>query len=381
MAGHTHLVASLIVIAGALPIGTAFAQDFDPRTESPRVLLVAPSDGVAYRDARLRVERLLDERCYAEAEPLAESLTREYPRDGMNWLLLARARSNLGRPREAALAYERAGPLIGWGFWYSPRVNAAGEHVTAGNSRAALDLLRAEMFANRSPLRRELWDLPYLAPLRDDPEFREISGRADTTGWTRDYGWRRDLEHLHAEVKRVNPDYHDAPLPVEFENRFRALWSSVPRLTDEEIYVGMNRMLAVLRQGHTSMLSFPREERAPVTFYVFPEGLFIVNAIEEYRDLIGSRVIAVGNTAADEALRRVTELLSVDGDMEYLLAAPSRLRQMRLLVGLGIADSTEVLRLDVETTGGLRREVRVLTDPRIRVPGNMLAPPPDVPAK
>lgn len=96
------------------------AQTYGPASgQSPLVLMEVPPDGVAYYEAKERARALLRDRQWAQAEPLVERLASEYRRDPENWMMLGRARFWLGKGREAAAAWERAGPLIGWDLEYA----------------------------------------------------------------------------------------------------------------------------------------------------------------------------------------------------------------------------------------------------------------------
>lgn len=373
----TPAVALIATMSLLFHVETAVAQWYDPQAGDPLSLLSVPQDGVEYYETRTRVRSLVASQRYAEAEPLAEQLTREYPRDGENWIVLATIKRLLDKPEESAAAYEKAGPLLGWGIWYNARIYAAAGHAAAGDKRTALDLLRKEIFENRSVMRHRLYDWPQFASLRDDPEFREIVGHRGGTEWTRDEGWRHDIDFLHAEVKRTNPVYHNTPLPAEFTRRYETLKQNVPRLSNEKIFVGMQHMLAALRQGHVSLFeSLPGAKQLPLHVYVFPEGVFVVDGDQEQKDLIGSRLLAIGDTPAEEALRRVGATLSVDGDMQYVGTAPNWLVHAQYLKGLEIAGSVDSIRVSVQPPGG---EVRTLTLATVPVqPWPKLVAPPGV---
>lgn len=350
-------------------------------------LVAAPPQPLSYYDAKERVRALIwsEQGSATELEQVAEQLVRDYPHDGENWDLLARIKSKLGKHEDAARAWEVAGPLIGWGMTRSPGFNAAQMYALSGDRRRALDLIRRQIYEVRSPLRLEMYDWTEFASLRDDPEFRELAGRPDTNGWSRDYGWRRDIEHLHAEVKRVNPDYHDTPLPAQFTRLRQELWENVPQLSDEQIFAGMNQMLATLDQGHTWLSGFPSEHRSgpklPLRFYLFPEGLFIVAASDEHQELVGSEVIAFGDTPAVEALRRLRTALSTESEMLHLYLAPGRLRNLGFLRGLGIVGPEENVRLTVRSMNGAARSVSVAPGEGTVSPKfNLLPAPPSVSA-
>jgi hypothetical protein len=377
---HPKPTVSLLALS-LFAAAPAKAQTYDPATgASPLTLLAVPADGVAYYQARARSRELFEARRYAEAEPLLLQLTREYPRDPENWWLLGLAQDRLGKHAGAVVAFGKAGPLIGWDLQFWNGYEVAESKLALGDRRGALDMLRWMITEQHGFLRGSLYDAPEFVALRNDPEFLALVGRPDTAGWSRNEGWLRDVEYLHSEVKRVNPDYRAAPFPAEFTRRYEALKRDVPRLSDEEIFVGMGRMLAVLHQGHISLWP-PRDNRyLPVRFYAFPEGLFIVEADSAYRALEGARVISVGSLPVDTALRRMSEGYSVDGDMQHLWRV-ANLAQTGWLKGIGATRRTDAVQLEVELRDGARRTVTLATRDNARAGRqDRLIAPPRVPA-
>lgn len=376
------LAAGLIACACA---GAAGAQSYDPSTGAPPgVLLAAPRDGVAYYRTRQEAQRLYDAKKYAEAEPLAQRLVADYPRDPANWNLLGRIERSLNKHAEARSAFLRAGPLMGWTYFLgSNGYRVAVESLKAGDRRGALDALRRVLFVEHGRARGELYDWDDFAALRDDPEFRELTGHPDTTGWTRDEGWRRDLDLLRDEIKRTNPDYRDKPFPPEFERRYQQLKAQVPKLSDEEILFGLQRMLAPLHQGHVFVGTLADNRSLPLWLYAFPEGIFVIGAPDERKDLVGARIVSLGSLSAEEAWRRLSEAKSVDGDMEMAWQA-SRLADASALKGMGAVKSADAVPLTIETRDGRRLAI---TMPTIKTPPPMAqnrrqdrlgAPPPGV---
>ncbi|MBW3571223.1 MAG: tetratricopeptide repeat protein [Gemmatimonadetes bacterium] len=368
----------LIVLAVLLACPcVAGAQWYDPASgQSPMVLMAGPADGVAYYEMLERARALSQERRFAEAEPLLDQLVRDYPRDPETWTMLGRARYRLGKFREAAEAWERAGPLIGWDLEHANGYRVALALAAAGDRSGALDWLRRMIFERHGIFRRSLEEWPEFAVLKDDPEFQEIIYRVNTDGWTRDQGWAYDLDFLYDELKRVNPDYRDRPLPAEVTRRYQALKRDIPRLSDEEIFVGMERMLAPLHQGHIALWGPPGNRYLPARLYAFPEGLFIIESPDPA--LVGARIVAFGDTPAEEAMRLLAERGSVDGDMQHLWGV-SRLAETAYLRGLGLIPSVDSVPLTLQSRDGRTRTVRVATSataPEGRQ--DRLAPPPGV---
>jgi hypothetical protein len=370
-----------LFLAGPAPYPTsqAEAQMYDPRSgASPLSLLDGPSDPLAYYRSKERVRALLAVRKHsysvaegavapgaaAAAEPLAETLVRAYPRDSENWLLLATVKKLLKKHGEAAAAYEREGAISGWDP--NSAVNAAVSHLAAGNKRAAMDIVRRQIVERGTADRFSYFRHDGLKALRDDPEFLELVGQPDPSGWTRDEGWTNDLAFLLAEIERANSEYRNRPLPANFIAAVEKLRREIPGSSNEQILVEMNRALAILNQGHTSLWepkgNGPIPGRIlPVTFHLFPEGLFIINAAPQHQDLIGSKVIAIGDTPAVEALRKVAETISGDGDMEYVWKGAYFTSYAPFLKGLGIIDTIDSAELTLEGKGAGGRRIVLQT--------------------
>lgn len=374
-----------ILAASIMWSSNAPAQIVDPSPiydadseQSPFVLLRAPEDGVAYYEARTRAQASYAAQNWQEAESLLEVLVREYARDPVTWRMLALTRSHLGQHLEAAAAFERAGALTGWDIEFDNGYRAAASYYAAGDRERAFAKLREMLFDRHAMNREALINSPLFYPLREDSEFLELIGRRDSSGWSREEGWTRDIEHLYQEVKRVNPDYRHRPFPAEFERRYAELKRNVPRLSDEEIFVGMGRMLAVLHQGHTTLFA-DNEVRTPnrllpVRFYVFPEGIHIIDADDGFEHLIGSRVLSIGSLSAEEALRRVNQATSTDGDMEHLTVA-SRLVTTYVLKGIGATETAESATLQVQGQNGPPQTLILPTTPGRNFNATLGAPP------
>ncbi len=359
----------IVVFCLALNTVAARAQRYDPDKGSPMRLLVAPKDGVAYYELRKHAAGLAFGNA-AEAEPLIEQLVRDYPRDAENWMLLGVVKRGVNKPAEAAVAFEKAREMGG----RRDPVLPAAAHVAAGDNAAALAAVRRGVFEDRSIYRQQLFGLPALAPLRAEPEYRAITGRPDTTGVSREEGWRRDLDYLYTEALRVSPDYRNGNAPPAFTRAYQELRKGIPGLSREQFMVGLNRMLATLHQGHTGLFGGGGVHHLPVQFYVFPEGIYIVRAADRYQSLVGTRLVSIGRTSAEDALRLVSRMLSVDGDMEYLGLGALILRKAEYLKGSGIDIAVDSVQITVESPEGQRRTV-ALGGPDIQASMKLPAPP------
>lgn len=350
---------------------------------SPFTLLEVPSDGVAYHDMLVKARALHKKEEWVGAEPLLETLSRDYPRDPHVWMMLADTKEGLKKWREGAEARLRAGPLIGWDLEFANGYMLAIDQLNYGDRAACLATLRMMVFERHGFFRASMYGWDELAALRNDPEFLEIIARPDTTGWSRERGWAYDIDLLRSELIRVNPVHRSEPLPAEFERIHAGLKRDIAKLSDEEIYFGMQRMLATLHQGHIALFvddtARTPNRYLPLRFYAFPEGLYVIGADEAHQNLVGSRIVRLGSLTAEEALKRRTDAQTVDGDMQHLWTGPSSLAETYVLRGMGAISDAARVRLVIERNGR-SEEIQVDTLAK-SMPGRqdrLVAPPPGV---
>lgn len=364
-------------------IDAPYSRTYDSGTgTSPLSLLTAPRDAVGYYEAKLRARSLISGKQFAVAEPLVEFLAREYPRDPENWALLANVKQALKKHREAALAHARGGQLRGWDLGSGHGLDMASNYLAAGDRQAAMKVLRRLISFRHFYWRTALYEYEEFAALRDDPEFSQMTGQVDTSDWDRVQGWNYDLDFLIEEIKRVNPDYRDKPLPREMLRRHKALKAAIHRLSDEEIYFGMLQVLAVMDQGHTFLS--PSEKTSnrflPLRLYAFPEGLFVIDAVPEHRDLIGTKVLKIGSMPAETALRSMGDAMGMDGEMGRVHLA-SWLVFTHNLKGMGAIDRVDKVAFTVERPRGGTRTVSLTTMATAHNGRpDVLTPPASVPA-
>jgi len=353
---RTCVVWALLAATGA----GAAQEPSRPSPGSPLDLLAVPADGVAYYERLSKATALYESGQWAAAGPLLEQLVRDYPRDAQTWVMLGRTQFQLGKPQQAAIANRQAGERLGWDLGTPLGYRLAMNQFAAGDKRAGMQTLRWMIFDNHGFWRSELFDRPEFAALRTDPAFLALVGKPDTSGWTREHGWRHDIDFLVEEVKRVNPVYRDRPLPAELLQRQAQLKAQVSILSDDALFFGMKRMLAPLQQGHVFLFSYPGNRYLPVRFYAFPEGLHIVEASDAEQALVGARVLRIGTLTAEEALQRLAASQSMDGPMESLWGV-SMLAETANLRGMGAIDAGDPVTLTVQTADGETRTVALGT--------------------
>lgn len=158
-------------------------------------------------------------------------------------------------------------------------------------------------------------------------------------------GWASDLDLLLPGIEEIHPDpYHSTPKP-QLVAAIAALKESVAQATDDEVMVGLLRIVAQLsasgRDGHTGAFIWGTDSAYPVhslplRLWSFADGLYVVDALPPYEGLIGSRVDAIAGRPVGEVQAAIEPLVPRDNDETVVLLTPRFLLIPEVLHGLGI---------------------------------------------
>jgi hypothetical protein len=296
---------------------------------------------------------------------LAGKLVERSPGDVEAWYMLSVAYESSGNLTGAIAAGERV-QILGYRARPVLSYRLARLHARVGDTEAALRWLErclVERYENRQGIQS---DDAFVA-LRDDSRFRKLAAMVPKEEWTRAAGWRFDLDYLIEEARRL----HAAPSRPAFSRRFEVeaanLRDAIGNMTNDEIFAGMRRLVAILNDGHTSLygpgpdakLQFNRRT-LPLKFYWFPDGLYIIDGVESAVEHTGSRVVRFGNLATDEVLRRLSEFSGVDNAMTWKWMGPQfYVRYLSLLREVGATTVDESIELTLLTPDGVEKRLTV----------------------
>lgn len=177
--------------------------------------------------------------------------------------------------------------------------------------------------------------------------------------------WREDLRYTAEQMPLLHKDLFHTMKREQFEAAVKKLHDRIPSLARHQIIVEFQRIAAMVSDGHTNV--YPTRDikigfRAfPIKMYLFRDGLFVRMAEKSRADLVGARVIKIGNASTDEAYRAVSELIGRDNEMGVKYFAPHLLAMPEILHALGLSDNTDRAKFTVEIEG--KEKVVELSNP------------------
>jgi hypothetical protein len=321
-----------------------------------------PKNANQHRATSAEAQAFIRQQDWAKAVTAYEQLVHTNPHNGQHWQNYGFALHSLRRYDEAIKAWSKS---IELGFRPETGLyNLACANSLAGRKDAALNWLQKAVDAgfNQDETIRTDSDLD---PIRTDGRFKKIVG-SPPEGLTREERWRYDLDYLVRRMEKVHFNLYAKVSKEAFSEAVNDLKSRITSLKDEEIAVGIQRILALVGDGHTILMWRLHDEplfRYPVELYLFKEGLYVRAAAPQYGAIVGGKVLKIGNASAEAALAAVAPLCSRDNDMGVKMQSPIFLTNPAVLSYLRIASDMTGVALVIEKLGGEKTMVDLKPTP------------------
>lgn len=337
-----------------------------------------------YLELKLEADALWEAGEREAALPLYERLHAAHPEDGDLAFRLAWGLHGAGRLAEAmpiGLEALEAGFADGARTAYAMAQTAAGR----GDADTALAWIERALAAGWDDRPRLQTDESF-ASLRQEARFRELAGFAPE-GLDRIAGWRFDLDFFVEEAQRLHADPARRAFDPGLLAAVASLEQRVGELDDVAVAMELQEIVATgLADGHSVVYPLPTERvpfggLLPVSFYFFPEGLFVVDADADHEDLVGSRVDAIGGTSTAGVLEDLEAIVSRDNAMGIRWIGPLYLRGPAMLRALGYVDELGAVTLTLTGRDSATREVTLEPVPpeamneRLGPPPSLASPP------
>jgi tetratricopeptide (TPR) repeat protein len=295
---------------------------------------------------------------WSKAATAYEQVLKRNPNDGRHWQNFGLALHALKRYDDAIRAWTKS---IELGFEPATGLyNLACASALSGHREEALAFLQKSLDAGfrQEELLRIDTDLD---PIRQDSRFKQLVG-SPPEGLSRDERWKYDLDYLVRRMEKVHYNLYAKVSREKFQETVNELKANISSLKDEEIGVAIQRILALVGDGHTMswgqttlvwpvMGKTPRP-RYPIDLYLFKEGLYVRGISPEYAEIAGCKVEHIGNASVENALAAIEPLCSRDNAMGVKMQSPILLTDPAVLSYLKLADDMSHVALTVKKPTG-----------------------------
>jgi len=126
---------------------------------------------------------------------------------------------------------------------------------------------------------------------------------------------REDLRVMADTLRRKHPGVFHFTSRDAFERAVAQLHADLPRLSVAEAHVAMNRIASSVGDAHTFLEGPEGDPRLPINWERFGDEIRVIHAQPDYRDAVGTKVVAIGGKPVEEAFRRALELAAPNEHM------------------------------------------------------------------
>lgn len=267
---------------------------------------------------------------------------------------LASAYYNNKNYPEAIKTYEAA---IKLGFQSDVSAyNIACSYALTGDAENAVKWLKSAAkfkFRNLDEKVREDSDFD---KVRNSEKFKTYFAHTVDKSSSRTEVWRADINFLKERMEQTHYNIYETLTKEQWDKEFSELLDNIENLDDEHINTALAKIVASVGDGHTILFPAPKnggkQEEYKIKFYKFKDGLYIKGITKDYAQYNGMKVTKIGKYKTEDALKKISEIIPHDNELGVDWLTPNYLMNNDYLYGLGINDSKDVLKLELEDNTG-----------------------------
>lgn len=174
--------------------------------------------------------------------------------------------------------------------------------------------------------------------------------------------WLEDLAYLSKELPKRHKNLFFNTMEKDFYNRISKLKKSIHHYDDYELYINFAKIVASIGDAHTSV-QLPVRYLCPIKLYWFSDGIYIIEAALEYRELVNCKITHVNNVDINEVIKVLKSIVSYENEYFLKSQLPKYLAAVEILYGLEIVDEIEGLNIRVEDINGEAKNVEIRAVP------------------
>ena len=165
--------------------------------------------------------------------------------------------------------------------------------------------------------------------------------------------WREDIDYFSSQMKLKHINLFSLISEQKFNSDINNIKNSVNSLQDYEIYLQLQRMLSSLHVAHTSIVpsSSTIYHFLPIIPYVFSDGLYVIMTDELNTNLLGKKILKVGNKDVGTVLDSLKTLISYENSYWLKDRIPYAFYLVEALKYFGFTSSLAEVEVEVEGVG------------------------------
>lgn len=158
--------------------------------------------------------------------------------------------------------------------------------------------------------------------------------------------WQHDINYLVDTLSSVHPNLLHSINEQTFRQQVSMLFDDSLNLSDSRIFLEILKLLSTIgaqRDGHLQMSYFAGTDNkiAPIKFYLFEEGVFVVQASNDYQHLIGAQLVGINGLPLADVNQQIDTILTQDNQSSTQTNRNLAYLVPEILYQLGVSNSAE----------------------------------------
>lgn len=173
--------------------------------------------------------------------------------------------------------------------------------------------------------------------------------------------WQEDLRFIQNTIHKDYSFLFVKTTKQEFDTQVEALYNDIPNLGPHEIKVGITRLIASFKYGHTGVHYNQKSinfHSLPFNLYEFKDGIYIQGVHKSYKKALGAKVLKINNIPIEEALEKIAPVVNAENSQFFKAYGINYLGSPEVLHAQKI---TKTLQNEVTLT--LEKNGKVFTQP------------------
>ena len=157
--------------------------------------------------------------------------------------------------------------------------------------------------------------------------------------------WKEDISFFASSIREHHPNPFKHISENSFQSKIDSLEKNIPHMKDHEVIIKMAGISAKLNDGHTQLQFFNFfTSQYPLGFIVCQDGIFVNKAPVTSKEILGKRLIKIGEVSAERVFEKVSSITPHDNQQTLKNWVPSILTFPEILEALDITPEIDQAR-------------------------------------
>ncbi len=156
--------------------------------------------------------------------------------------------------------------------------------------------------------------------------------------------WQEDLRFLQNTIHEDYSFLFVKTTKKVFDAEVESLYKNIPNLEEHEIILGMSRIIALFKYGHSSIGFYQKPfefHYLPFNLYQFNDGIYLQGVHKDYEKALGTKVLEINKIPIAVALKTIAPVVNSENAQYFKSYGINYLRILEVLHAQGITDKLE----------------------------------------